>query len=623
MSILLIIILVSFIAKLLRDSLFYVWLWQIKEYRIDRMMSHLKGSNIAGSIVPLGLWSPSARQKISQSVNAKRLHRAIATMEPAAILKNNLFYIFAVVLFLSYFIFLKNYSLAFQYLVLAFFVFAVLRILKEIKNRILKRPVMTFKIMLIFFLLSAVYFLIALCWFYSSLKIMDDLLLQLRTSLLLLFVIIVNSLIVSSIVIVIEPIFIFQKKRIIKRASKKMRGLKKVKVIGITGSYGKTSTKEFLYAILSRKYKVVKTEGNNNTNIGVAYTVLNKVSDEYDYFICEMGAYKIGEIKEMCEIVKPSIGILTGINQQHIDLFGSQENIVKAKFELIEALPENGLAVINSRIKNNESRIKNCGLKISVKNIKYFSLDSVKNIKVYQDYAEFECLINKKCHPELVSGSIGDLDLANFNSPKSRSSCIGEYSDNNRKILKQVQNDKSGDSLKFKLNLLGKHYIENLISAIIVAEYLEMSLDEIKSAVEKIKPTEFMMRKIEGLNNSIFIDDSYSANPDGVMAALDYLKEAYKDYKKIIVFPGIIELGKKSDEVHKILFNRISEVCDVAYILGIRNYESGIMNNECRFVFEKDFDRAADMLKNDLDENTVVLFESRGAGAVMGKLIKK
>jgi UDP-N-acetylmuramyl pentapeptide synthase len=93
----------------------------------------------------------------------------------------------------------------------------------------------------------------------------------------------------------------------------------------ITGSYGKTSTKEFLYAILSEKYKVVKTEGNNNTNIGVAYTVLNKVSDDYDYFICEMGAYKIGEIAEICGIVKPEIGILTGINEQHIDLFGSIE----------------------------------------------------------------------------------------------------------------------------------------------------------------------------------------------------------------------------------------------------------------------------------------------------------
>ncbi|MFZ2970128.1 MAG: Mur ligase family protein [Minisyncoccia bacterium] len=592
-----------FFIAIIRQILYWSWLWQIKEYRIDRMMSHLKEENIVGSIVPLGLWSRSARQEISQSVNAKRLHRAIATMEPAAILKNNLFYIFAVVLFLSYFIFLKNNSLIFQYLVLAFFAFAFLGIIKEIKGRSLKRPKLTLKIVLVFSIMVVFYILLFVAYWIPAFAGMTRAK-AVEMIEFLLFIIIVNPLIISSIVLVIEPIFIFQKKRIIKRASEKMRGLKKVKVIGITGSYGKTSTKEFLYAILSRKYKVVKTEGNNNTNIGVAYTVLNKVSDEYDYFICEMGAYKIGEIKEMCEIVKPSIGILTGINQQHIDLFGSQENIVKAKFELIEALPENGLAVINSRIKNQELRINNRELGIKTKDIKYFSLDDIRNIKVYQDCAEFEYI----CHCE-------------EHQRRSNPGTMREESDDRIATLSLVV--RNGSSIiKFKLNILGKHYIENLISAIIVAEYLEMSLDEIKSAVEKIKPTEFMMRKIEGLNNSIFIDDSYSANPDGVMAALDYLEEAYKDYKKIIVFPGIIELGKKSDEVHKILFNRISEVCDVAYILGIRNYESGIMNNECRFVFEKDFDRAADMVKNNLDKNTVVLFESRGAGAVMGKLKK-
>jgi UDP-N-acetylmuramoyl-tripeptide--D-alanyl-D-alanine ligase len=348
-----------------------------------------------------------------------------------------------------------------------------------------------------------------------------------------------------------------------------MKGLKKVKVIGITGSYGKTSTKEFLYEILSQKYKVIKTEGNNNTNIGVAYTVLNKVSDDYDYFICEMGAYKIGEIAEICKIVKPEVGILTGINEQHIDLFGSIENTVKAKFELIEALPENGLAVINEKLKNPmpTGRQENGKLQFKIKNVKYFSLNNVNDIKVCQDYVGF--------------------NYKNY---------------------------------KFKTNLLGKHYIENILSAIMVAECLGISLDEIAKAVEKIKPTEFMMRKLYGPNNSIFIDDSYSANPDGVIAALDYLNEAYKDYKKIIVFPGIIELGKESEEVHKKIFGKIDEVCDVAYIIRIKNQESRIKNN-CRFIFEDDFNKITNLLKNNLDKKTVVLFESRGAGVVMGKTL--
>ena len=531
MSIILIAIFILFLIKLLRDSLYFVWLWQVKEYRIDRMISHLK--------------------------------------ENDKIFQNNLLYILAVIMFVLYFISLKNVPLFFQYLVLIIFLFSFLQIVKEIKNRNLKRPKATLKVVLIFLLLAIVYLMIAFCWI-SSFVVTEEtkFLIGSLASVaeLLLFVYIVNSLVISSIILAINPFFNFQKRRLIKRATLKMAGLKKIKVIGITGSYGKTSTKEFLYVILSQKYKVVRTEGNNNTNIGVAYTVLNKVNDDYDYFICEMGAYKIGEIKEICSIVKPEIGILTGINEQHIELFGSIENTRKAKFELIESLPENGLAVINSSIKYQV-------LSIKAENIKHFSLSDVSSIEVHQDYIEFDY---KSC--------------------------------------------------KFKINFLGKHYIENILSAIMVAEHLGMNFGEIKNAIEKIEPSKFMMRKLDGPNGSIFVDDSYSANPDGVMAALDYLEEAYQGYQKIIVFPGIIELGNRSKEVHRKLFDKISKICDIAYILNQSTKRlhspKGTMEpaSECKFVFEKDFDKVASMLKKDLDKNTVVLFESRGAGVVMKKM---
>ena len=475
----------------------------------------------------------------------------------------NIDYLF--VLFLILIVFLKPTVLI--YLVLLFFAYTFCQVLKEVKSRTLKRPTLTIRVLLTFFILIVVYLIIA---FYC---IPSELILEEMTSLagsfllmFLLFIYLLTPILITAIILFTNPFFNFQKRRIIKKATDKMRTLKKVRVIGITGSYGKTSTKEFLYTILSQKYKVVKTEENNNTNIGVAYTVLNKVSDDYDYFICEMGAYKIGEIKEMCEIVNPEIGILTGINEQHLDLFGSIENTIKAKFELIESLPEDGLAIINSSIKYQV-------LSIKAKNIKYFSLNDVNNIKVYQDYVEF--------------------------------------------IYKNQ---------KFKINILGKHYIENILSAIMTAEYLEMNLGEIAEVVKKIKPNKFMMRKLNGPNNSIFIDDSYSANPNGVIAALDYLDEAYEDYKKIIVFPGIIELGNKSEKVHKKLFRRIDKVCDVAYILSQNTQRlhspKGTIEptNECKFVFENDFNKIVDLLKKDLDENTIVLFESRGAGVVMGKL---
>ena len=515
MSVIFTIVLMLALIKIIRDNLFYLWLWQVKEYRTDRMIAHFK--------------------------DGKNLFEK----------KNNQF-LCLVVLFVFCF-----YQTFFIYVAGMFFAFTFYQILLEIKGRTLKRPKLTFKAILV--LLTTLIFYICIttvCYLNKDISLVF-------TTLLMLFFYLIAPILVTVIVLSINPIFNFQKKRIIKKATDKMRTLKKIKVIGITGSYGKTSTKEFLNTILCEKFKVVKTEGNNNTNIGVAYTVLNKVNDDYDYFICEMGAYKIGEIAEMCEIVKPQMGILTGINEQHLDLFGSVENTKKAKFELIESLPENGVAVINETLKLEKEKRK-----FSVKDVRYFSANAVAGLKESENGLEFN------------------------------------YKD-----------------VEFKTNIKGVYYIENLLSAIVVAENLGMSLGEIKEAVKKIKPSMFTLREIEGLNESVFIDDSYSANPDGVIAALDYLDKSYQDYKKIIVFPGIIELGDSSEEVHKKLFSKIDEVCDKAYIL---NTESKSFKDEGnKFIFEKDFNKTVQMLKKDLDKKTVVLFESRGAGVVMKKLLKQ
>jgi len=548
MSIIITAIIILALIKIIRDNLFYLWLWQIKEHRIDRMRAYLKDEGV-GFTVPLGLWSQ----------NARRLHRTIATMEPTVI------YSIGLILIL---IFYFSRQL-FIYLVSLFFAFAFYQILIEIKSRTLKRPRFTLRIFLTLFLSLLFYlFIAAVCRINNDLPAMSLIL-------LLLFFYLITPILITAIILFTNPFFNFQKKRIIKKAAAKMRELKKIKVIGITGSYGKTSTKEFLDVILSEKYKVIKTVGNNNTNIGVARTVLNKVSDDYDYFICEMGAYKIGEIAEICGIVKPEVGILTGINEQHLGLFGSIENTIRAKFELINTLNKRkGIAILNGDNRYIKSEIGNWKLE----NIILYSLKNISNAKVMPDRVEF--------------------------------------------IYKNQ---------KFKAALLGKHYIENLLAAITAAENLGMNLEEISKAVEKIRPSKFMMRKLDGLNNSVFIDDSYSANPDGVIAALNYLDEAYQDYKKIIVFPGIIELGNKSEKVHRKLFNKIGKICDVAYMMKNQNAKrlhspNGTMepaNNigdKYKFIFEKSFDKVANLLKEDLNKKTVVLFESRGAGVVMKKL---
>lgn len=188
---------------------------------------------------------------------------------------------------------------------------------------------------------------------------------------------------------IVTPIFILYKKYLIKKATGKFKGL----VIGITGSYGKSSTKELLAHVLSLKFKVAKTPKNINSEIGVAQTVLKLKGDE-EVFIVEMGAYKRGEIKAICEMVKPKIGIITGIGDQHLGLFGSLENLKKAKYELVDVTEKSFIAE------------------------KDFSLAEAKNLKQNIDSIEFDYEKNHFKIPvlgrELARNVIGVIKVAKY-----------------------------------------------------------------------------------------------------------------------------------------------------------------------------------------------------------------
>lgn len=145
----------------------------------------------------------------------------------------------------------------------------------------------------------------------------------------------------------IMPYEFINKKLVINKTRKKISGLKKLKVIGIAGSFGKTTTKEFLYQILSTRYKVLKTPESFNTIFGIAKVVDYELDSKYDFFICEMAAYKIGEIKTLAKMVPPDIGILTGITKQHLERFGSLNNTIKAKFELYDSVEDPKKFVFN------------------------------------------------------------------------------------------------------------------------------------------------------------------------------------------------------------------------------------------------------------------------------------
>jgi UDP-N-acetylmuramoyl-tripeptide--D-alanyl-D-alanine ligase len=159
-----------------------------------------------------------------------------------------------------------------------------------------------------------------------------------------LFLIILTPLFTFLLILFFQIPVIIWRNNVLETAKQKRKKLKDLLVIGITGSYGKTSTKEFLAEILSQNFNILKTKENQNTEIGIAQCILNELKPEHQIFICEMGAYNKGEIKLLCDIIQPKIGIVTGVNEQHLSLFGSMENLLSAEGgeELIESLPKDG-----------------------------------------------------------------------------------------------------------------------------------------------------------------------------------------------------------------------------------------------------------------------------------------
>jgi UDP-N-acetylmuramoyl-tripeptide--D-alanyl-D-alanine ligase len=369
------------------------------------------------------------------------------------------------------------------------------------------------------------------------------------------------------------PVFLM-KNAIEKKAGIKIRQLKNLTVIGVTGSYGKTSTKEFLYTLLSSKYNCLKTEGNINTKIGIAQFVLKNLKENHRVFICEMGAYRIGEIKDICEMVKPKIGILTGINQQHVDLFGSQENIIKAKYELIESLPKDGMAIFNGD--NNYCR-------------ELYQKTNLPKMMACSTEWDLNCEIQAK--------NIGvEKDFIYFDAI-----------------------DKNGKSDSFKVNVFGSQNIQNILMAILTAKEMGMSEEEIANAVQSIKPEQGGMKCYRNKNGISIIDSSYSANPDGVVSALEYLKTWPQ--KKVIIMPSLIELGLASSEIHKNIGRAISQVCDLA-IITTKEHFADIVNgkNDNIFLIENAAD-IANKIRQFASEGDVVLLEGRIPPAVLKLLL--
>lgn len=303
------------------------------------------------------------------------------------------------------------------------------------------------------------------------------------------------------------------------KATNKIKNMNNLNVIGITGSYGKTSSKNILNDILSVKFNSITTPKNFNTQYGLIITINNYIDKFNDIFIAEMGAFKRGRIKLLCNLVKPKYGIITSIGTAHLETFGSRENIQKGKFELIESLPNDGLGIlniddpyqVNYKLKNNVDIIW-----VGIENKKADIL--AKNIKIDSSGMTFDVYFKE---------------------------------------------DKITHT--FKTKLLGNANIYNILAGIAFGKYMGMSLKEIELGVKRIKPIEHRL-ELKKMHNKTIIDDAYNSNPVGSKMALDVLK--LMDGLKIVVTPGMIELGSEQYELNKKFGEYISEVADYVILVG-------------------------------------------------------
>ncbi|MBO7149439.1 MAG: UDP-N-acetylmuramoyl-tripeptide--D-alanyl-D-alanine ligase [Clostridia bacterium] len=362
-----------------------------------------------------------------------------------------------------------------------------------------------------------------------------------------------------------EPFELLVKRFYINRATQKLNSSSVIK-IGITGSFGKTSVKEILKTILSQKYRVLATPLSYNTPLGIARTI-NRLDSTHDIFITEMGARQKGDIKELANFVKPTYAVLTGVNHQHLETFGSIENTMNTKYELFEGLGEDGLA--------------------------FFSCDNQNALELSQRF-----------NGEKYLAGIGDENALVY--------AKDIVMDGKGTTFTLVIDGQRG--VKCSTNLLGSHSVKNICLASAVAYKIGMSAKEIVAGINSIKSIKNRLELVPNNKKIIIIDDSYNSNEEGINSAMEVL-DNFKG-RKIVLTPGLVELGKIESLVNYEFGKTLAKHSDKVIVVGKHNAEMIIkglieagMDKE-NIKFAKNLNKGNEILNEMLEEGDVVLFEN-------------
>lgn len=300
-----------------------------------------------------------------------------------------------------------------------------------------------------------------------------------------------------------------------KRILSEMPSLHKV---GITGSYGKTSMKFYLSELLQSQYETLKTPESFNTPMGVTITIRQHLRPTHEYFICEMGARRVHEIKELCDIAHPHDGIITSVGPQHLETFNSIENVVNTKFELADSVQAAGGKIYlngdNDLIRSRAPKYKGAVLYGTTEGCDYRATD----VSVSDKGTEFT-----------------------MTAP-------------------------DGESCRFTMKLLGEHSVQNVVGAIAYAHGTGIPLEKLVLPVKRIAAVPHRLQLLDKGGDLTFIDDAYNSNPSGCRAALNVL--GLFDACKILVTPGMVELGAKQEELNYEFGQEAAAVCDFIALVG-------------------------------------------------------
>lgn len=532
---------IFFFVYVVRNSLFWLHLWQIKEYRLDRMLVHLKETR-GGRDLLLHIW------------HVAKIFLLVSPLFLSLYTKSSVWW--------------RGYGI----LVSILFFISFFNVIQELKSRRVRFPIFTPKVIFIFVAtvtIEVLFYLMPVLDKFFWLLFLDRL---------------VPLVIATSIATFSVPSELYRDFTIMK-AARKLETYKNLLVIGITGSYGKGSTKEFVKKVLSTRFNVVATVGTLNTSIGISRTIF-EIRKNTHIFVVEMGAYQVGEIWQMCEIVKPKIGILTAVNDQHLSLFGTLQHIKKAKYELIESLPkESGLALFNG----NNPIVLSLSKKTKQRKVVY-----------YADYRGEE-------------GDSYDIKASHIRLHKFHISFNVTFKDTNRSIE------------QIKVRVLGKHNVENLLPALYIGYSLGLGEKELREGLGRIVPLKKTMEPFITPRGVVLIDDTFNANPASIVAACDYMK-IYKG-KKVCVLQSMIELGAHAEKDHRAVALYIGAVCDIL-ILTNHNFfrvmadaiqEAG---SKC-MVRVKGPQDTADFIQETLEKGDVVVFEGKEAASSFSLLERK